>query len=35
MAMMRKIHRSAFNEDSFDPAAHGAWGVTARENAAV
>jgi hypothetical protein len=23
MAMMRKVHRSAFNEDAFDPAAHG------------
>jgi hypothetical protein len=35
MAMMRKEHRSPFNEDACDPAAHGAWGVTARENAAV
>jgi hypothetical protein len=35
MAMMRKAHRSALNEDAFDPAAHGVCGVTARENAAV
>jgi hypothetical protein len=26
MAMMRKEHRSPFNEDACDPAAHGAWG---------
>ena len=35
MAMMRKVHQSPFNEDAFDPAAHGVCGVTARENAAV